>query len=152
MTATATTSTIVPDFETDGSAGRKLAVICSQGGLDMAYPGLILANAALGEGIETHVFFTFAGLDMITSRTMGDLQLSTAQDTVRLQRSIAEVGAPEIPEFVEQVVASGGHLWACRMSTDMNHLTAEELFDGVEGIISASDFIDKTDGAQYIFI
>ena len=24
----------------------------------MAYPGLILANAALGEGVETHLFFT----------------------------------------------------------------------------------------------
>ena len=32
----------------------------------MAYPGLILANAALGEGVETHLFFTFWGLDMIT--------------------------------------------------------------------------------------
>jgi peroxiredoxin family protein len=25
----------------------------------MAYPGLVLANAALGEGVETHLFFTF---------------------------------------------------------------------------------------------
>ena len=34
----------------------------------MAYPGLILGNAALGEGVETHLFFTFWGFDMITSR------------------------------------------------------------------------------------
>jgi peroxiredoxin family protein len=34
----------------------------------MAYPGLILANAALGEGVETHLFFTFWGFDMITRR------------------------------------------------------------------------------------
>ena len=36
----------------------------------MAYPGLVLANAALGEGVETHVFFTFWGFDMITKSRM----------------------------------------------------------------------------------
>ena len=41
---------IVPSFDDDSSSGRKLAIICSKGNLDMAYPGLILANAALGEG------------------------------------------------------------------------------------------------------
>ena len=31
---------------------RKLCIICSKGTLDMAYPGLVLANAALMEGID----------------------------------------------------------------------------------------------------
>ena len=53
---------------------------------------------------------------------------------------------------VEQIIASGGHLWACRMSADMNHLTEEDLYEEVEGIISASDFIEKTEGAQLLFI
>src|SRR6266508_3413057 len=56
---------VVPDFGDDTPTGRKLAIICSKGNLDMAYPGLILANAALGEGVETHLFFTFWGFDMI---------------------------------------------------------------------------------------
>jgi predicted peroxiredoxin len=47
---------------------------------------------------------------------------------------------------------SGVHLWACRMSADMNHLTEADLYDGVEGIIPASDFIEKTEGAQLLFI
>ena len=50
---------IVPTFDDDTATGRKLAIICSKGNLDMAYPGLVLANAALGEGVETHLFFTF---------------------------------------------------------------------------------------------
>jgi peroxiredoxin family protein len=48
----------VPKFDDDSATGRKLAIICSKGNLDMAYPGLVLANAALGEGVETHLFFT----------------------------------------------------------------------------------------------
>lgn len=31
---------------------RKMAIICSKGNLDMAYPGLILGNAAAGEGAQ----------------------------------------------------------------------------------------------------
>ena len=42
--------TIVPNFGDDDATDRKLAIICSKGNLDMAYPALILGNAALGEG------------------------------------------------------------------------------------------------------
>ena len=54
--------------------------------------------------------------------------------------------------FNNQIVASGGHLWACRMSADMMHLTEDDLYDDVEGIINAADFIEKADGAQLLFI
>jgi len=179
MTITETATTLVPDFGDDEvHSNRKLAIICSKGNLDMAYPGLILANAALGEGIETMVFFTFWGFDMITKSRMNDLQFSpagnaamhlpigdmhlpqsmaplpgmTAMATKMLKKQIADLGVPEVPDFLDQIVAAGGHLWACRMSADMNKLTMDDLRDDVEGIISASDFIEKTEGAQLLFI
>ncbi len=51
-------------------APRKLCIIASKGSLDMAYPPMILANAARMSGIETHMFFTFWGLDIITKKKM----------------------------------------------------------------------------------
>ena len=39
----------------------------------MAYPGLVLANAALGEGIEVHIFFTFWGYDIINASDFMEL-------------------------------------------------------------------------------
>ena len=171
MTTTAPAPAVVPSFDNPESEGRKLAIICSKGNLDMAYPGLILANAALGEGVETHLFFTFWGFDMITKETMGHLKFTmlgntathmpqglgglpgmTHMATAKLKKAIADLDVPDVPEFLEQIVASGGHLWACRMSADMNHLTMDDLYDEVEGIISASDFIEMTDGAQLLFI
>jgi peroxiredoxin family protein len=169
MTTLQTASALIPKF--DGSPGRKLAIICSKGNLDMAYPGLVLANAALGEGVETHMFFTFWGFDMITKSRMNHLKFTplgntathmpqglggipgiTAVATAKMKKQIANVGVPEVPEFLDQIVASGGHLWACRMSADMMQLGAADLYDAVEGIISASDFIEKSDGAQLLFI
>jgi peroxiredoxin family protein len=178
MTSTESAPAIIPDFGDDEETGRKLAIICSKGNLDMAYPGLVLANAALGEGVETHLFFTFWGFDMITKSRMHDLQFSpvgntamhmgngsahipqalapmpgmTAMATHMLKKSIADLGIPEVPEFLDQIVAAGGHLWACRMSADMNHLSETDLRDDVEGIISASDFIELTSGAQLLFV
>jgi len=164
------TAPLVPDFGSDES-GRKLAIICSKGNLDMAYPGLVLANAALGEGVEVHMFFTFWGFDMINKKTMGNLKFTPLGNTAthlpqglgglpgmthvatsQMGKAIAVLDVPEAPEFLQQVVDSGGHLWACRMSADMQHLTEEDLYDEVEGIISAADFIELTEGAQVIFI
>ncbi|NLT56192.1 MAG: hypothetical protein GXX79_16885 [Actinomycetales bacterium] len=166
---------IVPRFD-DDETDRKLAIICSKGNLDMAYPGLIIGNAALGEGIETHLFFTFWGFDMIVKSRMGDLRFSPAGNaamhlpvrdmhlpqtvapamtglaTRMLKKQIAELGVPEVPDFLDQITASGGHLWACKMSADMMRLTEADLREDVEGIITATEFIELTGGAQLLFI
>ena len=171
MTVTDASPAIVPNFDSEVGAGRKIAFICSKGNLDMAYPALILANAALGEGAEVHLFFTFWGFDMITKKTMGDLKFTmlgntathmpqglgglpgmTAMGTKKMKKTIADLDVPEVPDFLDQIVASGGHLWACKLSADMNKLTETDLYDEVEGIITATDFIEMTDGAQIIFI
>ncbi|PKW26001.1 DsrE/DsrF/DrsH-like family protein [Phycicoccus duodecadis] len=173
------TAPLVPSFDAPEGSGRKLAIICSKGNLDMAYPGLILANAAVGEGVETHLFFTFWGFDIITKATMADLKFSfvgntamhppghsglgvhhmlgalpgaTTAATMLMKKQLADLDVPEVPEFLDLLVGSGAHLWACRMSADMNHLTADDLHEGVEGIISAGDFIELTEGAQLLFI
>ncbi len=75
---TTTQDAIIPRFDDDEEVegGRKLAIICSKGNLDMAYPGLILGNAALGEGVELHLFFTFWGMDMIIPGRMEELKFS----------------------------------------------------------------------------
>jgi len=171
MTTTQTAPAIVPDFGDSALTGRKLAIICSKGNLDMAYPGLILANAALGEGVEVDLFFTFWGFDMITKSRMGELKFTmlgntathmpqglgglpgmTAVATHQMRKQIHDIGVPDVPEFLDQIADSGGHLWACRLSAEMMQLDESDLYDKVEGIISATDFIEKTAGAQLLFI
>src|SRR6476659_6552754 len=120
MTTMDTAPAIVPNFDNEASEGRKLAIICSKGSLDMAYPGLILANAALGEGVQVHLFFTFWGFDIINRKHMADLKFQpvgnpathlptavagfpgmAAMATHQLRRSIAELDVPDVPEFLE---------------------------------------------------
>ncbi len=177
MTATETAPSIVPDFG-DEAEDRSIAFICSKGNLDMAYPALIMANGALSEGVETHIFFTFWGMDMINKETVDDLQFTmlgntamhmpgaawhipqglgglpgmTAFATRMLRKQIGEQGVPEIREFLTMLHDMGAHLWACKMSVDMMGLEKEDMLDEVEDIINVNQFIELADGAQVIFV
>ena len=177
MTSTESAPAIVPDFGDDDS-DRKICFICSKGTLDMAYPALIMANGALGEGIETHLFFTFWGMDMINKTTMDDLQFTflgntamhppgmkmhmpqglgglpgmTAVATKMLKKQIADQNVPEVPEFLEMLSDMGAHLWACKMSVDMMGLDKDDMMDRVDDIINVSDFMELSEGAQVVFI
>ncbi len=154
---------------------RKLCIICSKGTLDMAYPGLVLANAALMEGLEVTMFFTFWGLDIINKKKMNDLKFvpvgnpamgipqavgglpgMTNIATKMMKKEIAALDFPEIEEFLDIIVDSGGKLYACKMSVDMfedmNMLAEDDLYDGIEGVVGATDFIEMSEGAQIIFI
>ena len=168
---TAPQDLIIPSFDDEVESDRTLAIICSKGSLDMAYPGLILGNAALGEGVDVHLFFTFWGFDIITKGRMEHLKFSpvgnpaahipaalapvpgmTSMATHMMHKSLDDLEIPEVPEFLEIIKASGAHIWACKLSADMNHLTEDDLWDGVDGIINATEFIEMTDGAQLLFI
>ncbi|HRV70263.1 MAG TPA: DsrE/DsrF/DrsH-like family protein, partial [Marmoricola sp.] len=97
---------IIPDFgkaagapQASGAASdgatydgpRKMALICSKGNLDMAYPGLILGNSAAGEGIETHMFFTFWGLDIVNKKTNDKLQFTMIGNTAMHMPDLGQV-------------------------------------------------------------
>lgn len=150
---------------------RKVALICSKGSLDMAYPGLILANAARMSGIDAVVFFTFWGLDIITEKKMDHLALSPvgnpsmgmptilgslpgmqAMATSMMKKNMAKLDIPPVREMIETLADSGAELYACKMAAEMMNLKKEDFAPQVQGIITAMDFFDKSKGASIIFI
>ena len=161
---------------------RKVAFICSKGTLDMAYPALVMGWAALGNGIDVTIFFTFWGMDMINKnrvdhleippvgnasmkmnmmgvpgyvgipQIMGVLPGMTPFATALMNKKMKNMGVPPVREYLEMIVDGGAHLYACKMSVDMFGLKKEDFIDGVEDIVTAGDFMDMTEGAQIIFI
>ena len=154
---------------------RKMCIICSKGTLDMAYPGLVLANAALMEGIDVTLFFTFWGLDIINKKKMNNLKFvpvgnpsmgiptmvgglpgMTNMATSMMKKEIANLDFPEVGEFLEMICDAGGKMYACRMSVDMfddMHMMDEaDIYEGVEAVVGATDFMEMSEDAQIIFI
>jgi peroxiredoxin family protein len=158
----------------NGKAKRKLAIICSKGSLDMAYPPLILANAARMSGIEVDLFFTFWGLDMVTEAKVDHLHLATVGNpnmhpsfhiptvvgilpgvsemaSVMMKKEIEQLDFPEVREFLQILIDSGAKLHACKMSMDMMHLTAKDLVPDID-VIGAMEFMEMSEDAQMLFI
>jgi peroxiredoxin family protein len=156
---------------TTENGGRKLAIICSKGSIDMAYPGMILANAALMEGIDVLMFFTFWGLDMINKKKMTHLKATpvgnpcmgmpnivgilpgvTAMASSMMKKEIAKLDFPPVDEFLQMIADAGGKLYGCKMSMDMMKLTKDDLFEGVNEVVGAMEFMEMSEDAQVIFI
>ncbi len=148
-----------------------IAIICSKGTLDMAYPGLILANAARMSGIDATLFFTFWGLDIITKKTIDTLHVSTvgnpsmhmptmlgglpgmeALATSMMKKEMEKIDIPPVREMVEMLHDAGAKLYGCKMAMDMFKRTRADLVDQIDDVITAMDFFDKAAGAQVIFI
>lgn len=150
---------------------RKLAIICSKGTLDMAYPGLVLANAARMMGIEADLFFTFWGMEIITKKSVDHLKVTPVGNpamhmpaivgmlpgvsnlaTGMMQKEIDKLDMPPIHEFLAMVHDAGAGVYACRMASDMMHLDEDDLVGEVDEIIGAMEFLEKAEGAQLLFI
>ena len=150
---------------------RKVSIICSKGSLDMAYPGLILANAARMSGIEAMLFFTFWGLDIVTRGKADHLHLSIVGNTsvpvpamiaglpgvealasAAMRKEMEKLDIPPVPEFIEMLSDAGAELYACQLAVDMFRLKREDLVPQIKDVISAVDFYDKAAGSQIIFI
>jgi len=169
MTATLEQETMAASEEKEVT--RRVAIICSKGSLDMAYPGLIMANAARMMGIEAMIFFTFWGLDIVTKKTADSLHVSTVGNpsmgmptmlgglpgmeafaSTMMKKEMTKLDIPSVGEMLEILGDSGAHMYGCQMAMDMFKRKKEDLVPQVEDVISAMDFFDKSAGAQVLFI
>jgi peroxiredoxin family protein len=82
-------------------ANRHIAFICSKGNLDMAYPALVMGWAALGNGIDVTIFFTFWGLDMINKKRVDNLEIAPVANTsMKMSMMGVDTGNLGIPNLM----------------------------------------------------
>jgi peroxiredoxin family protein len=123
----------------------------------MAYPGLVLANAALMEGIETTLFFTFWGLNALRKPTGAKVAGKTFMDNMfgrmlpkglpalplsnmnfggagkkMMVDRMASKQLPNLEGLLKDALDGGARLVACAMSMEAMGIREEELIDGIE--------------------
>ena len=154
----------------DGDGAKKLTVVISKGSLDGIYPGLIIANGAREERMESNLFFTFFGLEAIVRKRMDHIKMATvgnpamhlptwlgavpgmsAMASARMLKKMDTLGIPPVPEFIEMAYDAGVKMYACKATVDMFGLKREDFCDQLEAIIPVSDFFKISMGAQIIF-
>ena len=149
---------------------EKVSIVTSKGSLEGMYPGLIMANGARAEGIEVNLFFTFFGLDAIHKERIEHIKVATVGNpgmhiasligvlpgmsaiaTKMMEKKMAELDIPSIPEFVEMIGDTGAGMYACLASVDMFGFTKDDFVDSVMDIITVGEFYEMAAGGQIIF-
>jgi peroxiredoxin family protein len=149
---------------------RKVSIVVSHGSLEGIYPALIMANGARMEGIEANLFFTFFGMDAITTKKQSRIRVATvgnpamgiptllgalpgmsALATKMMTKKMDALDIPPIAEFIQLCADSGVRLFACKASVDMFGLERADFVDTLEGIITVGDFYGLAAGGQIIF-
>ena len=152
---------------------KKMLFILSKATIENAYAAFVMANGARMEGIESEIFFTFFGLEVIQKKKLNHLRVATvgnpamhmptmlgglpgmeALATSMMKKEMEKLDMPPIGEFLEILSDSVCKLWGCRLAIDMFHLKREDLIDELDGILTIGDFYNRADqeGCHLLFV
>ncbi len=146
---------------------KRLAIISVHGSMDLAYPPLILATAAVAMDMEAAIFFTFYGLEIIRKGNADKLQVSpvgnpampqpipgisvpnilgvlpgmTAVATGMMNSWMGKAKVAKLSELLEMAREMDVRMIACQMSMDVLGVKKEDLIDGIE-VGGAASFLE----------
>jgi peroxiredoxin family protein len=130
---------------------EKAAFICVKDTLDGAYPSLVLGINAARQGMESKIFYSFMGLNLVLHGgpgrakffppgVMGVIPGMTTIATEMMKKKISKANIPSLADLQEMAQLEGVQLVACKMTVDMMEIDEKKLIDGVV-VWTAADFM-----------
>jgi peroxiredoxin family protein len=130
---------------------EKAAFICTKNTLDGAYPSLVLGINAARLGMETKVFYSFMGLNLVLKGgierakffppgVMGAIPGMATLATGMMKKKIEQANIPSLADMQEMAQLEGVELVACHMTVQMMEIDEEKLIEGVP-VWTAEDFM-----------
>lgn len=147
---------------------KKLAIIASKGGLDEAYPPMILATTAAAMDYDVGIFFTFYGLNIINKKKYKKLKVSAIGNTgapipipsflgmlpgsTRLATGLMKswmqnANVAKLPELIQIAQESDVKFLGCQMTMDVMGVKKADLLDGIE-VCGAAGYLDYASDAD----
>ena len=110
--------------------------------MDGAYPALILGINAARLGLETKVFYTFMGVNLVRKGgiekakfippgVMGAVPGMSTMATAMMKKKIEKAQIPTLPDLMEMAQLEGVELIACKMTFDMMEMKDEDMIEDV---------------------
>ena len=127
------------------------AFICVKDTLDGAYPSLVLGINAARQGMESKIFYSFMGLNMVVKGgaerakfippgVMGAIPGMSTIATGMMKKKIDKANIPSLAELQEVAQIEGVELIACKMTVDMMEIDEAKLIEGAT-VWTAEDFL-----------
>ncbi|MDY7035963.1 MAG: DsrE/DsrF/DrsH-like family protein [Thermodesulfobacteriota bacterium] len=134
-----------------GEQRDKAAFVCVKNTIDGAYPSLVLAINASRQGMESKIFYSFMGMNLVLKGgadrakffppgVMGAVPGMTTLATGMMKKKIDKANIPNLAELQETAQLEGVELIACKMTVDMMEIDEDKLIEGAV-VWTAEDFI-----------
>ncbi len=134
-----------------GADKEKAGFICVKDTIDGAYPSLVLGINAARQGMESKIFYSFMGLNLVMKGgagrakffppgVMGAIPGMVTLATGMMKKKIDKANIPNLGDLQEMAQLEGVELIACKMTVDMMELDEEKLIEGVS-VWTAEDFL-----------
>ena len=125
--------------------------ICVKDTIDGAYPSLVLGINSARLGMESKIFYSFMGLNMVLKGgaerakfiplgVMGAIPGMSNIATGMMKKKIEKANIPSLSELQEMAQIEGVELVACKMTVDMMEIDEEKLIEGVS-VWTAEEFM-----------
>lgn len=158
------------------NAPKKLSIIAFSGDFDKLTAAFTLATGAAAMGYETHVFFTFWGLDAIKEKKgrafLGNNWITkifgfmmggqSKTPTSRFnffgfgpwifRKLMKKNQVATLEELVEAAKALGVHIYACEMAMHVLGLEKGDFIHEVEEVLGVASFLEISEGGRTLFI
>ena len=137
---------------------EKAAFICVKDTIDGAYPSLVLGINAARQGMESKIFYSFMGLNLVLQGgvdrakyfppgAMGAIPGMVTLATGMMKKKIDKANIPSLGELQEMAQLEGVELIACKMTVDMMEIDEKKLIEGVS-VWTAEDFLKYAKGCE----
>jgi len=122
---------------------EKAAFICVKDTIDGAYPALILGINAARLGMETKVFYSFMGMNLLLKDKarkakfyphgfMGAIPGMADLASGMMKKKIEKANIPALEDLMEMAQLEGVDLIACHMTVEMMETDPEDFIEDVE--------------------
>lgn len=124
---------------------KKMVIIVHSGTADKLFCAFTLASTAASMDIDTHLYFTFWGLNMLKKGAMDQAGLPATykQYEEMMKTKLKEMNYPSLYETLKRMKATGNvTIYACSPTMEMFGVTKDALIPEVDKIAGAAAFID----------
>ncbi len=124
---------------------KKLAIVVQGGTMDKLYCAFILSSTAVAMDMETHLYFTFWGLNALVKGAMEKAGLPATYKHLeeQMKKNIKRINYPTPYEMLKRLKQSElFKIYACSPTMQMFNVKQENLIPEVDEIAGAATFLE----------
>ena len=126
---------------------KSMTIIMHSNNLDKALAGFIVATGAAAKGIETTIFFTFWGLNLIKKGGSYKAKLSEMNmaglGKMMIKKKMEKNNVASLEELIKDAKELGVKLVACEMTMSLMNVPKDSLIPEVSEIGGVGTMLDS---------